>query len=120
VPAKETSSELPPRLELHCLRALWILQEASVKEVREELCADRKLAYTTVMTVLDRWAKRGGVKRRKVGRSFVYQPVLTQDCVRKLAVKDLVDNFFSGSEEDMRRYISRRTSASSNEHVDNS
>ena len=97
--------ELPPPLELDCLKALWTLREGSVKQVRDLLAADRALAYTTIMTVLDRLARRGGVRRRKVGRLFVYAPVLTQDCVRRLAVKELVESYFSGSTEQLREYL---------------
>ena len=102
--------ELPPPLELHCLKALWTLREGSVQQVRDLLAVERALAYTTVMTVLDRLARRGGVRRRKVGRLFVYSPVLTQDCVRKLAVKELLDSYFSGSTEQLREYLNRLAS----------
>lgn len=97
--------ELPPRLELDCLKALWTLGEGNVKQVRDLLASDRDLAYTTVMTVLDRLARRGGVERRKVGRSFVYVPVLTQDCVRRLAVRELLLCYFDGSAEQLREYL---------------
>jgi predicted transcriptional regulator len=97
--------ELPPRLELDCLKALWTLGEGNVKQVRDLLAAERQLAYTTVMTVLDRLARRGGVHRRKVGRLFVYVPVLTQDCVRQLAVRELLDCYFAGSMVQLRDYL---------------
>jgi predicted transcriptional regulator len=99
--------ELPPRLELDCLKALWKLGEGNVKQVRDLLAAERELAYTTVMTVLDRLSRRGGVRRRKVGRSFVYVPVLTQDCVRKLAVSELLACYFNGSADQLREYLER-------------
>src|SRR4030095_9578911 len=69
------SRDLPPPLELQCLKALWVLGEGNVREVREYLLAERNLAYTTVMTVLDRLVRRGGVQRRKAGRSFIYSPL---------------------------------------------
>jgi len=97
--------ELPPRLELECLKALWTLREGNVKQVRDLLAADRELAYTTVMTVLDRLARRGGVNRRKVGRLFVYVPVLTRECVRRLAVGELLDCYFEGSIVELRRHL---------------
>jgi predicted transcriptional regulator len=84
---------------------LWSLREASVKDVREVLTPHRALAYTTVMTVLDRLVRRGGVVRRKEGRSFVYTPVLSRESLRKLAVRQLVDSFFDGSEEALLRYL---------------
>ena len=97
--------ELPPRLELDCLKALWTLGEGNVKQVRDILASDRDLAYTTVMTVLDRLARRGGVERRKVGRSFIYVPILTQDFVRRLAVRELLISYFDGSAEQLREYL---------------
>lgn len=98
-------SEIPPPLELECLKVLWRRGEASVKDVREGLTATRNLAYTTVMTVLDRLARKGGVARKKVGRSFVYAPVLSKDGLRRLAVRDLVDSFFEGSEDALLAYL---------------
>lgn len=102
---RKGTSEMPPPLELECLKVLWKLGEGSVKDVRHGLTANRNLAYTTVMTVLDRLARKGGVARRKVGRSFLYAPVLSQDGLRRLAVRDLVDSFFQGSEDALLAYL---------------
>ena len=66
--------DMPPPLELECLKALWGIGEGTVRDVRHVLVGNRNLAYTTVMTVLDRLEKRGGVSRKKQGRSFVYVP----------------------------------------------
>jgi predicted transcriptional regulator len=99
--------DIPPPLELECLKALWALGEGSVKDVRVALTRDRNLAYTTVMTILERLAKKARVARRKVGRSFVYVPLLGRDELRDLAVRDLVDAFFDGSEENLLAYLER-------------
>lgn len=97
---------LPPPLELECLKVLWALGEANVKQVQDVLVAEnRQLAYTTVMTVLERLVKRQCVGRLKRGRSFVYSALLSRDCVRQLAVKDIVDTFFDGSVESLRIYL---------------
>ncbi|HYK16409.1 MAG TPA: BlaI/MecI/CopY family transcriptional regulator [Bryobacteraceae bacterium] len=102
---RTASHEIPPPLELECLKVLWDLGEGSVKDVRDGLTANRNLAYTTVMTVLDRLARKGGVARRKVGRSFRYEPVLSRDGVRRLAIRDLVDSFFGGSQDELVAYL---------------
>src|SRR5260370_6353333 len=104
VPNK-VARDIPPPLELECLKALWTMGEGNVKDVRRALAANRNLAYTTVMTVLDRLARKGGVARRKVGRSFVYAPVLRRDNLRRLAIQDLVDRFFDGSEDALVDYL---------------
>jgi BlaI family penicillinase repressor len=97
--------DMPPPLELECLKALWGMGEGTVRDVREEMLGNRNLAYTTVMTVLDRLEKRGGVSRRKQGRSFVYVPKLSREELRRFAVKELVDRFFEGSEESLTRFL---------------
>lgn len=100
------ANEIPPPLELDCLRALWRLGDAaSVKDVRGILTENRNLAYTTVMTVLERLAKRGAVEREKNGRAFVYRPLMARDQARRLALKQLVDTYFEGSETALRDYL---------------
>src|SRR5512140_2923468 len=97
--------EIPPPLELECLKTLWTLGEGNVKDVRQALEPARGLAYTTVMTVLDRLAHKGVVSRRKVGRSFVYTPAVTRDALRRPAVRELLENFFDGSEQSLIAYL---------------
>ncbi len=96
---------MPPPLELECLKALWSISEGTVHDVRKAMGGKRDLAYTTVMTILDRLEKRGGVSRLKRGRSFVYAPKISRDELRKIAVKDLVDRFFEGSEASLARHL---------------
>lgn len=100
-----SARDIPPPLELECLKVLWSIGEGNVKDVREVLTQNRNLAYTTVMTILDRLVRKGGVERRKVGRSFVYSPLLSRDVLRKLAVRELVDRFFDGDPEALIEYL---------------
>jgi predicted transcriptional regulator len=96
---------LPPPLELECLKSLWRLGEASVRQVQGDLAPERPLAYTTVMTLLERLVRKGGAARRKQGRMFLYSPVLARDTVRALAVKDLVDSLFDGSQRELLTFL---------------
>jgi predicted transcriptional regulator len=100
-----TAREIPPPLELQCLAALWSLGEANVQAVRDLLAPAKPLAYTTVMTMLDRLTRKEVLSRRKVGRSFVYTPEVTKDEVRRLAVQELVDSLFDGSVASLRGYL---------------
>ena len=97
--------EIPPPLELECLKALWKLGEASVKDVRVELAPGRNLAYTTVMTLLERLVRKGGATRRKAGRMFIYAPALARDYLRRLAVQELAASFFDGSPEELLGFL---------------
>jgi predicted transcriptional regulator len=97
--------EIPPPLELLCLRALWDLREGSVKDVRQVVTTLRPLAYTTIMTVLERLVKKQKLTRRKVGRAFVYAPQASRESLRALAVRELLDGFFDGREEELLAYL---------------
>lgn len=66
-------------LEQRILELLWVAGSArSVADVHADLTRERELAYTTVMTVLDRLAKKGLVERELVGRAWSYTPADTQ------------------------------------------
>jgi len=85
-------------LELDCLRVLWPMGEATVRDIREGLRIDRPRAYTTIMTIMDRMAQKGIVSRRKAGRAWLYAPNVSAGEARQRAVQRLVEHFFAGSE----------------------
>ena len=99
------AKDIPPPLELECLKILWALGEGNVKTVREKMTQHRELAYTTVMTVLDRLAKKNIVGRRKIGRSFVYVPLVDRDSLRLIAVKELLNTYFDGEQENLAGWL---------------
>jgi len=103
--------EIPPPLELECLKTLWKIGEASVKDVQADLAASRGLAYTTVMTLLDRLARKGAAARRKVGRQFLYSAVLPREVVRRAAIGELVEGLFDGSQTDLAAFLQGRVKA---------
>jgi predicted transcriptional regulator len=84
-------------LQLAIVRVLWERGECTVLEVQEALAPDRKLAQTTVATILTRLEKRRIVKHQNKGRLFVYQALVTEPQVRRSMVSDLTDLLFDGS-----------------------
>jgi predicted transcriptional regulator len=101
----KTSRDVPPPLELMCLNALWAFGEGNVKHVQHIVAQTRPLAYTTIMTVLDRLVRKGKLARRKVGRAYVYTPQSTRDAMRRLAVRELIDTFFDGSQAQLLDFL---------------
>ena len=97
-------SELPD-LELACMRILWEGGDLTVREVRERLAPQRSLAYTTILTVLDRLAHKGVVSRRKVGRAHLYHAEFPRSEARSRAVRRLLDYYFEGSADALRSYL---------------
>jgi BlaI family penicillinase repressor len=100
--------DIPPPLEMLCLKALWSRGEGNVNDVREAVAESKALAYTTVMTLLERLAKKNVVSRRKVGRAFVYSPAISRDAMRRLALKEFLDCYFDGSEQKLGAFLLRQ------------
>src|SRR5262249_45504281 len=63
-------------LESELMERVWHRGELSVRDLYEELKS--RLAYTTVMTTMDRLYKKGMLKRRKVGKAFFYEAALSE------------------------------------------
>jgi BlaI family transcriptional regulator, penicillinase repressor len=103
----KAARDIPPPLELLCLNALWSLKEGNVKDVQRIVNGTRPLAYTTIMTVLERLLKKGKLARRKVGRAFLYSPTADREEMRRVAIRELLDSFFDGSEEELLKFMGR-------------
>lgn len=83
-------------LQIAVLRLLWERGEASVAEIWEALYAERKLAQTTVATIVARLQRRGILSRRTRERQFVYKTLLTEADVQHSMVSELTERLFAG------------------------
>jgi BlaI family transcriptional regulator, penicillinase repressor len=92
-------------LELDCMKVLWKYPAASVAQVRAGL--PRPLAYTTVMTVLDRMSAKGLVERSKNGRAYLYTAALDLETARRGAVSRVAARFFDNDPAALSRYALR-------------
>ncbi len=90
-------SRYPTDLELEILKILWRDGPLTVREVQEALAGTRRLAYTSVMTVMTIMTEKEYLRRVKRGRSFVYRARITEKATTKRILRDLVDRVFSGS-----------------------
>lgn len=66
-------------LELRIMRTVWAHGRANVRAAHTHLAADHPVAYTTVMTVMNRLAEKGLLRRELVGKSYFYTPALTPE-----------------------------------------
>lgn len=76
-------------LERQVMEELWRRGEASVRDVHAAF--SQQLAYTTLMTTLDRLYKKGMLERRKDGRAFVYRPMLERRQFEHQVAADVID-----------------------------
>ena len=80
MPRRRKSLEAPGELEAAVLDALWEYGELSTPDAFERVGTPRDLAYTTILTVLQRLTKKGLLVRREGGgRSHLYAPALTRE-----------------------------------------
>ncbi len=83
--------------EMEVLHHVWQLKEATVNQVRDRILEDRKVAYTTIMTVMKNLAEKGYLRYHKEGKSYVYSPKRKPEAVRGGLIENLVQKVFKGS-----------------------
>lgn len=89
-----TTSVALGSLEFELMEILWSCGESSVRDVVPKL--SRPLAYTTVMTTLDRLFKKGFLFRHKSDRAFVYSPLFSRQEWERKRAGNLVAGFLAG------------------------
>jgi predicted transcriptional regulator len=81
-------------LELKVLEALWRLPAAaSVRDVHNEF---PNIAYTTVMTTMDRLHRKGILDRQKAGRAYVYRPRFSRTEIERAAAARALESLLHG------------------------
>lgn len=85
----EVASESLGKLEQDVLREIWRRDEVTVRDVY--LAFGERIAYTTVMTTLDRLFKKKLLTRRKDGRAFVYLPAVSPAEFEQGIREDLIE-----------------------------
>jgi predicted transcriptional regulator len=85
--------------ELEIMKIVWRLQSATVRDVYEALREGRKIAYTTVMTMMNILEEKKYLKKQAKDRAYVYQATRPRSDVIKAMVREFVDRVFNGSAE---------------------
>ncbi len=77
-------------------RIVWELQQATVREVLENLPPSRQIDYKTVQTFLRRLETKGYLASTRHGRSLTYHPTIDPNVVIQETVNDIVSHLFNG------------------------
>jgi BlaI family transcriptional regulator, penicillinase repressor len=83
--------------ELAVMKIVWRRGQATVRDVYETLRERRRVAYTTVMTVMNVLEEKGHLEKTKADRAYVYRPTRPQQQVVGQMVTDFVDRVFDGA-----------------------
>jgi len=79
-------------LEQEVMEYVWGKREASVSDVHKHFKRSRKIAYTTLMTVMARLVDKGYLTRKKQGKAYLYYPKKTKGQTAKGEIKRIVDS----------------------------
>ena len=87
------------------MKVVWRLETATVRQVYEELLKQRRIAYTSVMTVMNILEKKGHLKKRQEDRAYVYLPAQPKKQVIGSMVREFVQRVFNGSAEPLLAHL---------------
>ncbi len=94
-------------LEADVLRVVWDRGEVTVRDVYEALRENRRIAYTTVMSVLRNLAAKGLLEQDKSAAAYVYRPKVSDEEVARGILDALVDKIMGGRREPLIDYLQR-------------
>lgn len=83
--------------ELEIMKIVWQRGTATVRDVYEELLKSRKIAYTTVMTMMGILEQKGRLSKTQRDRAYLYSPTEPQGEVVGSMVHDFLKRVFDGS-----------------------
>ena len=78
-------------LETEVMGIIWQSGEVTVRQVYDELLANRPIAYTTVLTTMSRLAEKGFLNRVEDQQAHRYSPLLTREGYARSTVKSVMD-----------------------------
>jgi len=91
--------------ELEIMKLVWQRRKATVRNIYEALLEHRKIAYTTVMTMMKILEAKGYLKKSRQGRAFVYRPVHAQKQIIAGMIHEFIHRVFNGSAEPLLVYL---------------
>jgi len=102
-------------LQRAALEVVWQLGQANVHEVRRQIARRKKLAYTTILTALQKLEKTGWLTHRPDGKSYIYLPARTREQAGARSVRKLIKHVFDGDAVLMFQHLIRETNLNDKE-----
>ena len=94
-----------PQREFEIMEILWDKGEATIRQVHDVLIERRKVAYTTVATLLMRLRGKGAVKTREQNFAYVFRPAVEREPVVNRKVADFITRVLGGDVAPLATYI---------------
>jgi len=94
--------------EMEILQLVWERGESTVADIQEEIMKHRKVAYTTVMTIMKNLADKGYLTYRKEGLTYVYSPKKPEEDVKSSLLEAILNKVFKGSPSELVQTLVKR------------
>jgi len=104
--------------ELAIMKVVWAKESATVREVYETLRERRRIAYTTVMTMMNILETKGYLLKEPSGRAFRYRPAQPERRVLTAMVREFVDRVFDGASRPLLVHLAADTKLSKAERAE--
>src|SRR4051794_1773778 len=91
------AASVPTSVELEILKVIWERGEATVREVYLDLAQTRKIAYTTVLTMMGILEQKGHLTKSPGERANIYRAAHPRESVVRNMVNEFIGRVFSGS-----------------------
>src|SRR5215469_14073394 len=85
--------------ELEIMKIVWERDSVTVRDVYEAILERRKVAYTTVMTMMKILEQKQYLRKKQSDRAYIYRPAQPKRQVVGAMVRDFVNRVFNGSAE---------------------
>jgi BlaI family penicillinase repressor len=82
-------------LQKAVMEIVWQAGEATVNQVRDKL-RRKRLAYTTVLSVMQKLDKAGWLTHREAGRAYVYRPAMSRDEAGRSSLRQFINRVCGG------------------------
>jgi BlaI family transcriptional regulator, penicillinase repressor len=93
------------RVQLMIMQVLWENGRANAREITAALNRSEPIAHSTVQTLLRKLEAKGAIGHEVEDRTFVFQPLVKEDRVKRGATRDLLDRVFGGSVTELVSYL---------------
>ena len=95
------------RVQLKIMRVLWDRGRVNAREITDALneSGDEQIAHSTVQTLLRKLEEKGSVGHDVEDRTFIFYPLVEEDCVTRSATRELVERVFGGDAAGLVAYL---------------
>ena len=102
---RDLESIILTRQELQIMKEVWKLGSATVNDVCKAISLRKPTAYTTILTLMGILEEKGALEHSRIGRAYLYKPLLSEHQATRNQINDILARFFDGSPQKLMEYI---------------